>query len=57
MTYGGVDELSSPCDEILFNRDMRIGQHLHVVEECSLGFADEGSHDVEDWSAIVEDGS
>jgi hypothetical protein len=36
MTYGGIDELLSPCDEILFGSDMRIGQRLHVVEEYSL---------------------
>jgi hypothetical protein len=45
VTYDDVDELSTPCDEIGFFRDMRIGQRLHVVQECSLGFADEGSHD------------
>jgi hypothetical protein len=36
---------------------MRIGQHLHVVKECSLGFAEVGSHFVESGSAIGDDGS
>jgi hypothetical protein len=44
MTYGGVDELSSPHGEIGFLRDMRIGQHLHHVEECRFGFEEVCSH-------------
>jgi hypothetical protein len=38
MTYGGVNESSSPSDEIGFLRDVRFGQHLHQVEEHRLGF-------------------
>jgi hypothetical protein len=57
VTYSGIDELSTPHDEILFFGDMGIGHRLHVIEESGLGFADEGSDDVENWSAIVGDGS
>jgi hypothetical protein len=57
VTYGGISELSSPCDEILFSCDMRIGQHLHVVEERSFGFAEVCSHDGLRWSEMVNDGS
>jgi hypothetical protein len=38
MTYGGVDESSSPHDEIGFLHNVRPGQHLHQVEEHRLGF-------------------
>jgi hypothetical protein len=44
MTYGDVHELSTPCDEIHFGGDMRIGQRLHVVEECRFGFEEVCSH-------------
>jgi hypothetical protein len=57
MTYGGVDELSSPYDEVLFSRDMRIGQHLHVVEECHFGFEEVCSYVDERGVVIGDDGS
>jgi hypothetical protein len=38
VTYSDVHELSTPCDEIHFGGDMRIGQHLHHVEERRFGF-------------------
>jgi hypothetical protein len=47
MTYSGANELSTPCDKVLFSGNMHIGQRLHEVEECSLGFAEVGSHFVE----------
>jgi hypothetical protein len=38
MTYGGINESSSPRSEIGFLRDVRLGQRLHQVEERRLGF-------------------
>jgi hypothetical protein len=57
MTYGDIDKLSTPCDEIFFIGNMRIGHGIHVVQECGFGFVKVCSHDVENWSAIVGDGS
>jgi hypothetical protein len=44
MTYGDIHELSTPCDEIHFSGDMRIGQCLHVVKERCFGFEEVCSH-------------
>jgi hypothetical protein len=52
MTYGGVNESLSPHDEISFLCDMRIGQHLHHVEEHHFGFEEVCSH-VEERLAMV----
>jgi hypothetical protein len=57
VTYGGVDELLSPCDEICFLRDMGIGTRLHELEEHSFAFAEVCRHDGLRWSEMVDDGS
>jgi hypothetical protein len=44
MTYGSIDELSSPHDKIGVLRDMRIRQRLHLVEEHCFGFEEVCSH-------------
>jgi hypothetical protein len=56
-TYHDIDKLSTPSNEIFLLSDMGIGHRLHEVKDGGLGFAEEGSHDVERWSAIVGDGS
>jgi hypothetical protein len=56
VTYGDINELSTPCNEILFFSNMGIGHQLHE-EDGGLGFAEEGSHDDERRSAIVGDES
>jgi hypothetical protein len=38
MTYGGIDESSSPRNEISFLHNVHFGQRLHQVEERRLGF-------------------
>jgi hypothetical protein len=52
MTYGGVNELSSPHDKISFLHDMCIGQRLHHVKECRFGFEEVCSH-VEERLAMM----
>jgi hypothetical protein len=47
VTYGDIDELSTPCNEILFFSYMGIGHRLHEVKDGGFGFAKEGSHDGE----------
>jgi hypothetical protein len=47
VTYDDVNELSTPCDEIHFGGDMRIGQRLHHVKERHFGFEEVCSHVVE----------
>jgi hypothetical protein len=44
MTYGGIDESSSPRDEIGFIRDVCLWQRLHHVEESHFGFEEVCSH-------------
>jgi hypothetical protein len=38
MTYGGIDELSTPCDEILFSGDMHIRQRDDFVPMGTMRF-------------------
>jgi hypothetical protein len=57
VTYCGVDELLSPCDEVFFFGNVGIYYRFHELKYGGLGFAQEGSHCDERWYVIVDDGS